>query len=168
MAHLFERSSSIPLRVEVLCRSMRGERVPLGAKLRTKALVGYLAVQKKRAISRDMLAAVLWPNCTDAIALGHRERLAALARTIGLRVLADSLSREDLVETNALAQALLAHDPFDDAALVVVDRSEAATRYRFLEPIRDYAATRLSQAAEANSARRRHAEAVLLTSSTAG
>lgn len=49
-----------------------------------------------------------------------------------------------------------------DAALVVVDRSEAATRYRFLEPIREYAATRLSQADEAKAARRRHAEAVLL------
>jgi len=48
-----------------------------------------------------------------------------------------------------------------DAALVVVDRSEAATRYRFLEPIRDYAATRLSQADKAKGARRRHAEAVL-------
>jgi len=48
-----------------------------------------------------------------------------------------------------------------DAALVVVDRSEVTTRYRFLEPIREYAATRLSQAAEANAARRRHAEAIL-------
>ncbi len=48
-----------------------------------------------------------------------------------------------------------------DAALVVVDRSEAATRYRFLEPIRAYAAARLGQAAEAKAAYRRHAEAVL-------
>ncbi len=48
-----------------------------------------------------------------------------------------------------------------DAALVVVDRSEATTRYRFLEPIRAYAAARLSQAGEEVAARRRHAEAVL-------
>jgi len=48
-----------------------------------------------------------------------------------------------------------------DATLVVVDRSDAATRYRFLEPIRAYAAARLSQAGEAVAARRRHAEAVL-------
>jgi len=50
---------------------------------------------------------------------------------------------------------------FVDAALVVVDRSETPTRYRFLEPIRAYAAARLAQAGEAEPARRRHAEAVL-------
>ncbi len=44
---------------------------------------------------------------------------------------------------------------------MIVERSDTATRYRFLEPIRTYAATRLSQAGEAPAARRRHAEAVL-------
>ncbi len=39
-----------------------------------------------------------------------------------------------------------------DAALVIVDRSEAPTRYRFLAPIREYAATRLRQADEAKTA----------------
>jgi len=198
VARLLEHSSSFELRVEVLgppSFTVRGERVPLGAKLRTTALVGYLAVHNDRAISRDTLAAVLWPDCSDAISLGHlrrtlyrldryvfppeiawlevdartirlssdaevsldvarferlaanpalareafvayggellagiddawiaphRERLATLARTTGHRALADSLSREDSFETNALAQALLAHDPFDETALRVV------------------------------------------------
>ncbi len=50
-----------------------------------------------------------------------------------------------------------------DAALVVVDRSGEVTRYRFLEPIRAYAAARLVEAGEAPLAYRRHADAVLHT-----
>ena len=50
-----------------------------------------------------------------------------------------------------------------DAALVIVDCKSDATRYRFLEPIRTYAFSRLLDASEAPLAYRRHAEAVLQT-----
>ncbi|MFN8516764.1 MAG: tetratricopeptide repeat protein [Chloroflexia bacterium] len=103
---------------------------------------------------QTLRAALDWSH--DLLSAGERALLRRLAAFAGGWTLsaAEAVGASDEVPTVAVLELLAS---LVDKSLVVADDEGGEARYRFLEPIRQYAAERLADSGELTIARERHA-----------
>ncbi len=124
---------------------------------RVEQAIGLEPKRSGRPPSRKTMGAVLdWSyDCLDAETARIFRQLSTFAGGWTAEMASAAFAAgEDRKVRSALGELV-------DAALVVVDRSRATTRYRFLEPLRSYAALRLEREGEARAALGDHAREVL-------